>query len=113
MAHAAVARQLGFELTAVASRTPERAAKLAEAFGSTAVTYAELPGNADIVVVATPPQRHAADAIRMLNEGTAVLLEKPLCRTLDEADQLVAAAAHHGGRMLYAENLAYAPIVPR
>ena len=111
MAHAAAARHLGYDLTAVASRTPERAAKLAETFGSTAVTYADLPGQADIVVVATPPQCHAADAIRMLEAGAAVLLEKPLCRTLAEADQLVAAAARHGGRLLYAENLAYAPIV--
>ena len=113
MAHAAAARHLGYDLTAVASRTPERAAKLAETFGSTAVTYADLPGQADIVVVATPPQCHAADAIRMLEAGAAVLLEKPLCRTLAEADQLVAAAARHGGRLLYAENLAYAPIVQR
>ena len=113
MAHAAATRQLGFELTAVASRTPARAAQLAETFGSTAVTYDQLPGRADIVVVATPPQCHAADAIRMLDAGVAVLLEKPLCRTLDEADQLVAAAARHGGRLLYAENLSYAPIVQR
>lgn len=113
MAHAAATRQLGFELSAVASRTSERSAQLAETYGSRAVTYAELPGVADIVVVATPPQRHAADAIRLLEAGAAVLLEKPLCRTLDEADQLVAAAARHGGRLLYAENLAYAPIVQR
>jgi len=113
MAHAAASRQLGFELTAVASRTAERAATLAERFASVAVSYNDLPGGADIVVVATPPQCHAADAIRMLDAGAAVLLEKPLCRTLDEADQLVAAAARHGGRLLYAENLAYAPIVQR
>jgi len=113
MAHAAATRQLGFELTAVASRTPERSAKLAHEFGSTAVTYEELPGGADIVVVATPPQCHATDAIRLLDEGAAVLLEKPLCRTLEEADRLVAAAARHGGRLLYAENLAYAPVVQR
>ena len=113
MAHAAATRQLGFELTGVASRTPERSAKLAHTFGSTAVTYEELPGSADIVVVATPPQCHAVDAMRMLDEGAAVLLEKPLCRTLDEADLLVAAAARHRGRLLYAENLAYAPIVQR
>ena len=113
MAHASATRQLGFDLTAVASRSADRSTKLAEAFGSTAVDYADLPGGADIVVVATPPQCHAADAIRLLDAGAAVLLEKPLCRTLEEADQLVAAAARHGGRLLYAENLAYAPIVQR
>jgi len=113
MAHAAATQQLGFELVSVASRSTERAAALAERFGTTAVAYADLPGDADIVVVATPPQCHADDALRMLEGGAAVLLEKPLCRTLVEADQLVAAAARHGGRLLYAENLAYAPIVHR
>ena len=97
----------------MASRSTERASTLAEKFRATAVTYADLPGDADIVVVATPPQCHAADAIRLLDAGAAVLLEKPLCRTLEEADRLVAAAARHGGRLLYAENLAYAPIVQR
>ncbi len=112
-AHAAATRQLGFQLTAVASRSAERAAAVAGQFGASAVSYAELPGGADIVVVATPPQCHATDAIRLLDAGAAVLLEKPLCRTLDEADALVVAAARHGGRLLYAENLAYAPIVQR
>lgn len=111
MAHAAATRELGYQLVAVASRTPERAATLVETFGGTAVTYAALPGNADVVIVATPPQCHAADAVRLLDAGCAVLLEKPLCRTLAEADQLVAAAARNGGRLLYGENLAYAPVV--
>ena len=113
MAHAAATRALGFELSAVASRSAERSTAVAQRFGSTAVSYGDLPGGADIVVVATPPQCHAADAIRMLEGGAAVLLEKPLCRTLEEADRLVDSAARHGGRLLYAENLAYAPIVQR
>ena len=113
MAHAAATRFLGHELVAVASRTPDRAEKLVSVFGGKVVTYDDLPGGADIVVVSTPPQCHADDAIRLLDAGVAVLLEKPLCRTLDEADDLVAAAARNGGRLLYAENLTYAPIVQR
>ncbi len=113
MAHAAATRFLGHELAAVASRTPERAQKVVDTFGGTLTTYAELPGGSDIVVVATPPQCHAADAVRLLDAGAAVLLEKPLCTTLEQADELVAAAARHGGRLLYAENLAYAPIIQR
>jgi myo-inositol 2-dehydrogenase / D-chiro-inositol 1-dehydrogenase len=111
MAHAAATRHLGYELVAVASRTPERAEKVTEVFGGTALSYDGLPSGADIVVVSTPPHCHAADAIRLLDAGCAVLLEKPLCRTLAEADMIVAAAARNGQRLLYAENLAYAPIV--
>jgi myo-inositol 2-dehydrogenase / D-chiro-inositol 1-dehydrogenase len=113
MAHAAAARVLGYELAGIASRTPARAEQLAATFGTVALTYEQLPAGADVVVVATPPQCHAADAVRMLQAGASVLLEKPLCRTLDEADAIVVAAAASGGRLLYAENLAYAPIVQR
>jgi len=112
-AHAAAARQLGLPIVAVASRTHASAAKLAEVAEARAVPYADLPAGADLVAVATPPQCHAADAIRMLEAGATVLLEKPLCRTLDEADRIVAAAAAHGGRLLYAENLAYSPVIQR
>lgn len=113
LAHAAAAKALDWPVVAVASRTPERAASVAGIAEARAVSYAQLPAGADIVVVATPPQCHADDAIRALEAGAAVVLEKPLCRTLAEADRLVAAAAQHGGRLLYAENLAYAPIVQR
>lgn len=110
-AHAAAAAHLRYPVVSVASRTDERAQRLAGAFGSSAVRYEQQPGDADIVVVATPPHRHADDAIRMLQAGAAVLLEKPLCRTLEEADRIVEAAALHGGRLLYGENLAYSPVV--
>jgi myo-inositol 2-dehydrogenase/D-chiro-inositol 1-dehydrogenase len=111
MAHAASARQLGMDLLAVASRTPARAEKVATTFGCVATTYDALPGDADVVVVATPPQCHADDTVRLLDAGAAVLVEKPLCRTLDEADRMVAAAARNGQRLLYGENLAYAPVI--
>ncbi|MDO8364372.1 MAG: Gfo/Idh/MocA family oxidoreductase [Actinomycetota bacterium] len=113
LAHATAARSLGHTVTAVASRSPQRAAEVASRFDARAVSYAELPAGAHVVAVATPPQCHADDAIRLLHAGAAVLLEKPLCRTLDEADRIVDAAARHHGRLLYGENLAYAPVVQR
>jgi myo-inositol 2-dehydrogenase/D-chiro-inositol 1-dehydrogenase len=111
MAHAAATRYNGFELVAVASRSAARAADQAAAMHTVAVAYADLPGTADIVVVATPPPCHAADTIRLLDAGAAVLVEKPLCTTLEQADALVSAAAAHGQRLLYGENLAYSPVV--
>lgn len=110
-AHLAAARHLGLEVVAVASRTPERAAERAAQVGASAVGYAELPAGAQHVLVLTPPALHAGDTLTMLDAGAAVLVEKPLCRTLAEADALVAAAADHGERVLYGENLAYAPVV--
>lgn len=109
--HAAAAAIVGAQVVAVASRSPERAAERASALGARPVSYAELPAGADVVVVCTPPGCHAADATAMLAAGAAVVLEKPLCRTLTEADGVVAAAESSGHRLLYAENLASAPAV--
>jgi myo-inositol 2-dehydrogenase/D-chiro-inositol 1-dehydrogenase len=110
-AHGAAARFLQMPVVGVASRTPERAAEQAARLTTRALTYADLPGDAEVVVVSTPPQMHAADTLRLLDAGAAVVLEKPLCTTLTDADALVAAEADHQGRVLYAENLAYAPVV--
>jgi len=110
-AHAAAATLLGIPIVGVASRSPDRAGEQSERLRTAPLTYDDLPAGADIVVVSTPPQRHAGDTLAMLGAGAAVVVEKPLCTTLADADTLVAAAGQSGQRVLYAENLAYAPLV--
>ena len=97
----------GSRVVAVASRTEASAlARVAET-GGRAVSYEDLPAGADIVVVATPPARHATDALRAMAAGAAVLVEKPLCTTLGDADRLVR-VVEAGGLLTYAENLLFA-----
>lgn len=106
--HGLAVRSLsGSQVVAVASRTPEAAARRVVETGGRVVTYEELPAGADIVVVATPPSRHAADALRAMAAGAAALVEKPLCTTLDDADRLVR-VVEAGGLLTYAENLLFA-----
>lgn len=107
--HAMAAKALGIDVQAFASRTVEHAEAKAREFGGRAVAYDQLPAGADIVVVATPPSRHVADALQALAAGAAVLVEKPLATTLADADRLV--AADTDGRVAYAENLAHCPAV--
>jgi myo-inositol 2-dehydrogenase / D-chiro-inositol 1-dehydrogenase len=107
--HAMAAKALGIDVQAFASRTVEHAEAKAREFGGRTVSYNELPAGADIVVVATPPSRHVADALQALAAGAAVLVEKPLATTLADADRLVAADTK--GRVAYAENLAHCPAV--
>jgi predicted dehydrogenase len=70
-----------------------------------------MPAAADLVIVSTPPADHPARVRSLLASGVAVVVEKPLCTTLAAADELVASAEQHDNRLLYAENLAYAPAV--
>jgi len=46
----------------------------------------------DVIHILTPPQTHAALAVQALQAGCHVLVEKPLCLTIDEADAIYAAA---------------------
>jgi myo-inositol 2-dehydrogenase / D-chiro-inositol 1-dehydrogenase len=109
--HVLAAEPLGITPIAWASRSTETAAAKAAEFGGQVVSYDRLPAGADIVVVASPPGRHLTDTRRALEGGASVVLEKPLCTTLNDADRLVALAAAHSERIGYAENMAFAPVV--
>ena len=112
--HGLAAQVLGVPVDLVASRHPTRAAERAAQLGARAVGYDDLPGGADVVVVSTPPARHAADALAAVRAGAGAIVEKPLATTLAAADELVAADdAAGGGRVGYAENLAFSPLVLR
>lgn len=100
----------GLTVTAVASRDPKRAAASAARLGARACRYDELPAGADGVVVCTPPAQHAEHVLQAVRAGAGVLVEKPLCTTLEDADALVR-ASEAGATISYGENLVHAPIV--
>lgn len=108
-AHAIAAKSLGMQIVAVASRSRQRADQRAIQLAARSIEYADLPAGADIVIVATPPFRHFDDVVHSLERGAAVVVEKPLVTTLNEADRLVMIAERYANNVLYAENLAYAP----
>lgn len=49
----------------------------------------------DVAVVATPPARHADLAVALLEAGKHVVVEKPMCLTVADADRIMAAADEH------------------
>lgn len=53
----------------------------------------------DAVLICTPPDTHAEMSIAALDSGKHVLCEKPLCRTIDEAEAMIA-ASDRAGRVL-------------
>ncbi len=55
-----------------------------------------LVGKVDAVSLAVPTQSHCEIACGLLEQGIHVLVEKPISRTLEEADRMVAAAEKSG-----------------
>jgi myo-inositol 2-dehydrogenase/D-chiro-inositol 1-dehydrogenase len=61
--------------------------------------YRELLDDVDAVLICTPTHLHAAMAIDALRAGKAVFCEKPLARTMDQADAILDAQRASGKAM--------------
>lgn len=96
--HARILASLpGATLTAVVDTNQARAAEIAAAYGTRALfDCRELLGQVDAVTVAVPTGLHRDVALPFLMAGVPVLVEKPMARSLEEADQLIDAAAGAG-----------------
>jgi predicted dehydrogenase len=82
------------QLVAVVDTNRPRAEEIAAASGARAFTdYRELFGQVDAVTIAVPTELHAEIGCAFLDARIPVLVEKPLARSLAEADRLIQAAA--------------------
>lgn len=97
---------VAFELTAVAARSEASAVRAAQRYESLTgfrpePFWGEAPwqeilrrhADLDILAVATPDDLHAEPALAALRSGLHVLVEKPLCLDIREADAIAEAAA--------------------
>src|SRR5436305_467533 len=101
------------EIAAVASPTPGNAARFAGRFGiSKALTdYRELLSLPEIemVVVGVPNDLHCRVVLDAAAAGKHIVIEKPLCLNLAEADRMIEACRRAGVKLMYAEELCFAP----
>lgn len=82
------------ELYGVADLDRERAERVAGELGCLAVTdFTELLPHVDVASVVVPTEAHFEVGRACLEAGVHVLVEKPITRTLQEADALIAAAS--------------------
>ena len=111
--NAAIARTLGLELTAVCDPNPlrvEAARELAPGVRGHATGERLLADpEVDLVIVSTPPDTHADWALRCLEAGKHVVVEKPFCLTVEEADRQIAAAAERGLTLAVYQNRRWDP----
>jgi predicted dehydrogenase len=85
------------ELAYVVDADLDLARKTAKKFGAApAADFREIAGKVDVASIAVPTQHHFDVASGLLDAGIHLLVEKPLTRTLEEADRLVAAAEAKG-----------------
>ena len=107
-------RRSDLAVTAVASRSAERARQyaathgIADAYGS----YAELVArpDVDVVYVALPPSEHVEWSIAAVEAGKDVLCEKPIAMNAGEAAQLAEVAARTGRHVIEAFHDHYHPL---
>ena len=88
-------------VTAVCSRSPEKARETAAAIGAEPLTdYAAMlrSGSVDAVFIATPPALHRPMALAAAAAGCHIICEKPLALTLAEAQEMLQAARAAGVR---------------
>ena len=65
----------------------------------------------DAVIIALPHQLHAPAILAAAAAGKAVLCEKPMCMTLAEADEILAAVGRSGIVYMSAHNQLFTPVV--
>jgi predicted dehydrogenase len=91
--HAALASEGRAQFVAACDTNEETARAVAAERGVEAVCdWRTLIGRVDAVSLAVPTESHARIAIPLLEAGVHVLVEKPISRTLAEADEMIAAA---------------------
>ncbi len=91
---------MGAKVVAIASRHRDRAASVAQEFGIEKVArdWQELVtlNDVDLVSIVTPPATHMEITLAALEQGKAVLCEKPMALNAAEAERMTAAAHARG-----------------
>jgi len=99
------------EVVAVAS--PQRAPQFAKERGipNAFSDYREMLKlkELDAITIAIPNYLHCQAAVDIAKAGKHIICEKPLCKTLEEADIMIEAARQAGVLLMYAEELLFAP----
>jgi predicted dehydrogenase len=84
------------ELVGIVDQDPSRAAAIAQEFQTRSFSaLEELRGTVDAATVAVPTIAHSQIGCQLMRLGIDVLVEKPMARTVAEADELIATARQH------------------
>src|SRR5688572_20769700 len=101
------------EVVAVYSRDAERAKNFAAKHGITN-WYTDIKkiineSACEVVDICLPNFRHAEATLMAAAASKHIIIEKPLAVTLEEADEMIEACNKAGVKLMYAEELCFAP----
>jgi predicted dehydrogenase len=100
------------KLIAVVDTDAARAAEVANRYGAKPLQAVhDLPADVRAVSVAVPTTSHVRVAEPLLDRGVAVLVEKPLAFTVDEAQRLLTAAERAGALLAVGHTERFNPVV--
>jgi predicted dehydrogenase len=107
----AIARVDGLAVAAVSDANLELATEAGRFLGVPSRAFEDiLIDNAiDIVTISTPNESHARLAMEALNAGKHVILEKPMCISLDECRDLIKCVEDSGRKLLVNHIQRFAP----
>jgi myo-inositol 2-dehydrogenase / D-chiro-inositol 1-dehydrogenase len=101
------------EIVAVYARDAGKAAAFAEKYQIPSwyddLSKAITESGCDVVDICLPNFLHARATLAAAAAGKHVIIEKPLAVTLEEADEMIEACRHHNVKLMYAEELCFAP----
>src|SRR5882724_10647028 len=90
--HAALAAEGLGQFTSVCDLDEAQGRRIASEYSTSVTTdWRTLIGKVDAVSLAVPTESHCEIACALLEAGVHVLVEKPISRTLEEADRMIAA----------------------
>jgi len=108
--YAEIAKDGKADLIAVCDVVAEKAEAIADKFDCMAFTnWQEMIGLVDAVSVVTPTETHCHIVCGLLNAGIHVLVEKPIARSLAEADEMIEASVKSGAKLMVGHLERYNP----
>lgn len=109
--HANVYRLLpNAKLVSCVDHKPERAKQFAEQFGIEGSSdFDQMVKAVDVIDICLPTHLHAEFTVRSANEGKHVVCEKPMARSLSEADQMIEACNKAGVQLFIGHCIRFWP----
>jgi len=107
-----VAATPGLALTAIVTANPDRAALARTTYPTativpTADALFEAAAELDLVVVSTPNRTHLPLALRAIEAGKPIVVDKPFAPTVADAERIIAAASGAGVGLTVFQNRRY------